>query len=118
MRLPDSGSILGSILDGLGRLPTDGTGVSIAAVTEAQLMGAIDAMVRGDIEYVILEDDDEFLQAAGDGDGPYALQFSSASSGGLLEVAGGVNVATLRSVFAAYRSGDRTCRDRFRWSPV
>ena len=117
MRLPDSGSVLESILGDLGRAPADGTGVWVAAVTDTQVAGAIDAMGRGDIEYVILEDGGEFLQAAGDGDGPYALQFSSASSG-LQEVAGGVNVEAVRSAFAAYRRGERTWRDRFRWSPV
>ena len=75
-------------------------------------------MVRGDIEYVIVEDGDAFLQAAGSGDGPYALQLSASPGGALQEVAGGVNEETLRSTFAAYRRGERTWRDRFRWSPA
>ena len=54
-------------------------------------MDALDAMTRGEIEYVILEEGDEFLQAAGDGAGPYALQFSPASGDGLEEVGGGVD---------------------------
>ena len=78
MRLPDSGSLLGSIVNGLGHTVADGNGIAIDAVTEAQLGEALTAMASGDLEYVILEDGDAFVQAAGDGAGPYALQFSPA----------------------------------------
>src|SRR4051812_7949772 len=101
MRLPESGSAIASIVAGLGRTTMDGTGVTVAAVTEAQLVDALEAMARGDIEYVILEDGDTFVQAAGDGAGPYALQFSPVPGDGLQEVRGGVDGTMMRAVLLA-----------------
>jgi hypothetical protein len=118
MRLPESGSLLGSIVSGLGHTTADGTGVTVDGVTEAQLVDAVAAMSRGDIEYVVLEDGAEFVQAAGDGAGPYALQFSPASGGGLEEAAGGVDASTVRSALLAYRRGDPAWRRSLRWSPL
>ncbi len=54
MRLPDSGSLLGSIVNGLGHTTADGNGIAIDAVGEAQLAEALTAMASGDLEYVIL----------------------------------------------------------------
>ncbi len=118
MRLPESGSLIGSIVTGLGRTVVDGNGIAVDAVTEAQLVEALVAMAAGELEYVILEDGDEFLQAAGDGGGPYALQFNPASGDGLLEVQGGVSDAAMRTALLAYRRGDRAWRSPFRWSAL
>jgi hypothetical protein len=117
MRLPESGSLLGSLLHGLGHTAADGSGVAVDGVTEAQLAGALAAMTRGDIEYVIVEDGEAFVQAAGDGGGPYALQFSAAS-GAMEEVPGGADEATMRAVLLAYRRGDPSWRGSCRWSAL
>jgi hypothetical protein len=116
MRLPESGSLLGSILSGLGASPVEDTGVAVASVTEPQLVEAIDAMARGDIEYVILENGDEFLQAAGEGPGPYALQFSSASGDSMIEVPGGVDANAVRAALLDYRRGGTHWRSSSQWS--
>jgi hypothetical protein len=118
MRLPDSGSLIGSILNGLGHTTADGSGVAVDGVTEAQLVDALGAMTRGEIEYVILEEGAAFVQAAGDGGGPYALQSSLVSGDGLEEVRGGVDGPTVRAALLAYRRGDRAWRGQCRWSPV
>jgi hypothetical protein len=118
MRLPESGSVIGSIAGGLGRTTMDGTGIAVDAVTEPQLGDALDAMARGDIEYVILEDGDAFVQAAGDGAGPYALQLSPGSGDGLQEVRGGVGGETMRGVLLAYRRGDPAWCGSCRWTPL
>ncbi|MEO5822012.1 MAG: hypothetical protein ABIT71_16030 [Vicinamibacteraceae bacterium] len=118
MRLPESGSLIGSIVSGLGHTVADGNGIAVDAVTETQLGEALTAMAAGELEYVILEDGEEFLQAAGDGDGPYALQFSPASGDGLQEVPGGVTAAAMRAALQAYRRGDRDWRRPFQWSAV
>ena len=86
MRLPESGSLIASVAAGLGHATADGTGIAVDAVTEPQLVEALDALVRGDIEYVIVEDGDAFLQAAGEGAGRYTLQYSPASGDGMVEV--------------------------------
>jgi hypothetical protein len=119
LRLPDSGSLLGSVLSGLGRSAIDdGSGIAIPAVTEAQLAEAIAAMTRGDIEYVILESGDAFLQAAGEGQGPYALQFSPASGAAMIEVPGGVDANTMRAVLLGYYAGDPGWRGACRWAAM
>jgi hypothetical protein len=118
LRLPESGSLLESALSGLGRSSIDGNGVAIPAVTEAQLAEAIAAMTRGDIEYVILESGDAFLQAAGEDTGPYALQFSPASGGAMTEVPGGVDANTMRAVLLAYCAGNADWRGACRWAPL
>ena len=41
-----------------------------------QLDEALSALTRGDVEYLILEEGDCFLQVAGEGDGPYQVQRS------------------------------------------
>jgi hypothetical protein len=66
--------------------------------------------------YVVLEQDDEFLQAAGDGAGPYALQHSVGDQ--LVEAPGGVDAATMRKVMLAYRRGDPAWRGAIAWAPV
>jgi hypothetical protein len=110
LRLPESGSILESLLNHLGHTTGTPAGPVVEATDEAQVERALDALERGDIEFVILEDDDAFLQAAGSGDGPYALQFSPDSSGRLLEAPGGVDRQTMRRSMMAYARGDATWR--------
>jgi hypothetical protein len=118
MRLPDTGPLAASVLSALGRAIADGSGVTVEGVTEAQLGEALAGLARGDIEYVILESGDEFVQAAGEGAGPYALQFNPAADGGLLEVPGGVSDAAMRAALLAYRRGDPGWRRPFQWLPL
>jgi hypothetical protein len=117
LRVPDSGSLLGSLLSGLGRSLEEGGDLALPAVTAPQLDEAIAAMTRGDIEYLILEDGGAFLQAAGDGDGPYALQVDP-GDGGLLEVPGGVSAAQMRAALLSYRAGEPGWRGPHRWAPI
>jgi hypothetical protein len=118
MRLPDSGSLIASVLSGLGHTVTDGQGIAVEGVTEAQLDEALGALSQGHIEYLILEDGDAFVQAAGEGAGPYALQYSPASGDGLLEVPGGVGEAATRGALRAYLRGDPAWRRPFQWSAM
>jgi hypothetical protein len=117
MRLPDSG-MLESLLKGLGSSTMEGHDGAVESVTTAQLIEAIAAMERGDIEYVILEDGEEFLQAAGAGEGPYALQFSPPSRGAMEEARGGVDALTVRTVFLAYHRRDPAWRGGCAWSAI
>lgn len=116
MRLPESGSLLAAVANGLGRAIADGEGVAVEGVAEAQLADAVAALVRGEIEYVILEDGDEFLQAAGEGAGPYLLQFNPAGGDALQDVPGGVAEAAMRDALLAYRRGDPGWRRAFDWA--
>jgi hypothetical protein len=118
MRLPESGSLLATLASGLGRTIADGEGVAVEGVSETDLATALASLSRGEIEYVILESGDEFVQAAGEGAGPYALQFNPASGDGLSEVPGGVGDAAMRAALLAYRRGDPGWRRPFQWSPI
>jgi len=118
MRLPESGSLVASLASGLGRTIADGESVAVEHVTEASLTAALSALSRGEIEYVILEDGDEFLQAAGEGGGPYALQLDPGGGAGLLEVPGGVSEAAMRETLLAYRRGDIGWRRSFQWAAL
>lgn len=118
MRIPDSGTLLGSMLSSLGRTPASGDDRTIDSVTDAQLVEAIAAMERGDVEYVILDNGAEFIQAAGDGDGPYALQFSPASGDAMEQAHGGVDASTVRAVLLAYLRGDAAWRSACAWSAM
>jgi hypothetical protein len=108
LRTPGSGGVLESLLNGLGRTASSGDDWTLEGVSEAQLAEALDAMQRGDIEYVILEHGDDFLQTAGEGDGPYALEFNSA--GNMEEIRGGADATTMRAALFAYRRGDPAWR--------
>jgi len=117
MRIPGSGTILEALLSGLGRTTASGDDHAVDRVNDEQVVAAFDAMARGDIEYVILESGDEFLQAAGEGAGPFALQFQ-ASSGVMQEVRGGVDAATARVALLAYCRGDGGWRGTATWSAM
>ena len=115
LRLPESGSLLATLVNGLGRTIADGEGVAIEDVAEGQLVEALSALSRGEIEYVILEEGDEFVQAAGEGTGPYALQCNPAGGAGLQDVPGGVSEAAMREALLAYRRGEAGWRRAFQW---
>lgn len=116
MRLPESGSWLGSLLSSLGGPVNPGAdGVEVDSVDEPQLLQALESMANGDIEFVILEDGEQFLQAAGDGDGPYQLEYQGDGNVPLLAVSGGVNRQTLQRAMLAYRRRERGWRDAHAW---
>lgn len=116
MKLPDSGSWLGTLF-------SDGTTVHSDAfvvhdVSEPQLVEALDSMARGDVEFVILEDGDAFIQAAGQGDGAYELNYKAAGDESLYEVSGGVRADVARNALLSYRRGDGRWHIGQPWSPL
>lgn len=114
LRWPDSGSLIDSLCSGSSQTSTSGSG-SLAGVTTLQLDDALAALQRGELEYVILEDGDRFLQTAGDGDGPYQVQVTE--DGGMLhDVDGGTDAATMHRIVRAYLHGDATWRNAL-WEP-
>jgi hypothetical protein len=118
LRLPPSGLLLDSLLGGLGTTAGSAGDTTIRTPTAEQLAAAIDAMTKGYMEYVILEDRGQFVQAAGEGGGPYALQHFPGGSDAMLEVTGGVDAETMRKVLEAYRRGDMGWRGALAWVPM
>jgi hypothetical protein len=47
-----------------------------------------------------------FLQAAGEGAGPYAVEFSPGTGQDLIEISAGADVNTMREALRRYRRGD------------
>ena len=119
MRLPGSGTLLESVLNGLGQpaVPTE-NGTSIDDVSEPQLQKALSSLAGGEIEFVILERGGEFLQVAGGGGGPYALEHCASEGAALTAVDGGVDRATAERVMLAFRRGDMAWREPRSWVPV
>jgi hypothetical protein len=116
LRLPSTGSLLGSLLDNLGASFVEPSAdATVGDVSEPHLLEALDALERGDIEYVVLEHGDEFVQAAGAGDGAYVLQAGSAATEARFEVPGGVDGPTLRRALVGYRRGDPQWRGALIW---
>lgn len=116
MKLPDSGSWLDALFSDTTSAHL-GDAFVMRDVSEADLVAAIESMVRGDIEFVILEDGDAFIQAAGQDDGPYQLNFKPANDDQLYEVAGGVSGDAMKSGLRSYRNGDGRWHAAQRWSP-
>ncbi len=122
MKWPGSGSWIDALLqDGSSALDT-GDGYVVRDVSETQLLEAVDAMVRGDIEFVILESGgdkgDAFIQAAGQGDGPYEINYKPANDDTLQAVPGGVSGDAMRAALVSYRRGDGRWHGAHRWAPL
>lgn len=78
LHLPDGSNFI----DILVSTDTAYRGDSDAVVPDAdddKLTAALTAMARGEIEYVILTDDNRFLQAAGDARSGYVLEYNDGS---------------------------------------
>jgi hypothetical protein len=118
LRLPASGLLLESLLGGLGTPGIEPGNTTVRHPTPDQLSAAIEAMAGGHMEYVILEEGGQFLQAAGDGNGPYALQYFAGAGEPIIEVPGGVDAETVRTVLAAYLRGEPAWRGALAWQPV
>lgn len=114
LRWPDSGSLLDSLLSEAGDPATSGSG-GLSDVTPEHLDAAIAALQRGDVEYLILEDGARFLQAAGEGDGPYQVQVTNDGET-LHDIDDGVDAVTMQRILRAYLRGDDTWRAA-PWTP-
>ena len=73
-------------------------------------------------EFIILQTDDgeflRFLQAAGEGDGPYVLEYCDEANGAHRQVAGELTKEQTRTAFLDYFDGKPIWCDRFRWTDL
>ena len=117
LRLPESGSLAESLLNSLGRTVANAApGSTVGDVTATQLSSALDALARGDIEFVVLENGDDFLQAAGGA--PFMLQHNDGQTKMMSAAVGGVDERTLRAAFSAFLRGDASWRTLCRWDRI
>jgi len=77
-------------------------------VSSEALGSALDALSRGEIEFVILEAGDDFVQAAGDGDGRYQLEHFAED--GTVTASADASFAAVAAVFNSYMTGDEAWR--------
>lgn len=87
--------------------------------TEDHLIDALVALERGDIEYVILEDDASkmFMQAAGDASGGYMLQYNQGQDDSKLGAQGSISGIQVTAALTSFLNHDPAWRTMFRWEP-
>lgn len=98
-----------------------GTGGGVKTnVTEDDLIDALAALENGELEYIILEDDqtNTFMQAAGDGSGGYVLEYNDGKGDAMLQAQGDVTGDTLTEALSAYLNHDVTWRTLFTWQHI
>lgn len=115
LEVPSRSPFMDSLLDGSDI--TDGTSGSVVQhVTEGQVMDALAALGRGDIEFVILSDGSRFLQAAGDARSGYTLEYNDGSDKEQFRAANRkISAADLATAFGAYFRNDVAWRTAFSW---
>lgn len=76
-----------------------------------------DDLLRG--EYVILTaPNGDFMQAAGDDDGPYVLEHRTVETGVHIQSVGEYTKEEIRNAFLAFLRGDESWREGFEWQPL
>jgi hypothetical protein len=88
--------------------------------TEDDLIEALAALERGDVEYVILEDETKlFLQAAGDAASGYILEHNNPHDDSMMmRAAGNVSAAQLTGALTAFLNRDPSWRTMFTWARI
>lgn len=89
--------------------------IALAEVTPAQLDDAIAALVRGDVEYLALHDAGTFVQVAGDGAGPYEIEYNPGQLADQVRVPGGIAVDPLRAALHGYLGRDPSWAAPLTW---
>lgn len=120
LRTPDTSGLIGYLLSSAGRtgLEEFASSETIGGATEADLLGTLDFMADGNIEYVILEDGERFLQGAGEGDGPYQLEHCPGDADAMTHVPSGVDRAGLRDAMTSFLGGDTAWQTAHDWAPL
>lgn len=96
----------------------DGTGGGVKAnATEDDLIDALAAMERGDLEYVILEDNASkmFMQAAGEARSGYDLEYNNGVDDSMFRAQGKISGAQVTDAFTAFLNRDVAWRTMFVW---
>jgi hypothetical protein len=104
----------GSIFDSSALSATN----AASAATPERLGQALDALAQGRIEFVGLGEGDQFVQAAGQGEGPYLLQYQPPGGGAMVHVPAGADRATVVRVFHQVLAGDPAWHQGLTWQPL
>lgn len=98
----------------------DSSNVAYPNATEEQLIEALAALERGDIEFVIVQDDrtPRFIQTSGGPAEGYYLQYSEGQDDSMFEVQGTLSGADVTAALAAFLNRDPAWRTMHEWRPV
>ena len=118
LRIPGGGAFLTGMFGGQDGGLVGSESVIVAAepdLTPAHLDEVLARLNRGEIEYVSLTHEPAFLQAAGEGVGPYQLEYNPGQLENQVGVAGGVPLDDVRRVFLAFMAGDPSWSKSHEW---
>jgi len=107
----------GDLVASLFSTPIEGSGSSVPAPSAAQVSSAIEGLAEGWIEYVILQEGDEFVQAAGEGNGPYRLERCEGDPAGIWYADGPIDRSTLTTVLLSFHRRDADWTAHVPWLP-
>ena len=112
MRVPSGGSVFDALAN---TTPYDGNDTAIEGVTLEQLDQALTALHAGHIEYIVLADGEAFLQVAGEGEGPYQVEYNPGQVEDQIQSVSGASIATVAAAMRRYRGGDPDWPTLFVW---
>ena len=103
-----------------GSLPMVGAGgAQVVPATPEALEELLRAVWEGWIEFLIVEEGDVFVQVAGQGEGPYVLQYQPPGGADMLQVPGaGVDGQTMCTVLRKVVAGDPSWHVGLSWEVV
>lgn len=115
IHIPSGGSFLDTLFKTNEIYGGDADNV-IPDADEKKLRDTLAAFERGDCEYIILQDDNRFLQAAGDIKSGYALEYNDGSDSFQFRATNrNISNDDLTSAFVSYLNGDASWRGKFTW---
>jgi hypothetical protein len=115
LTVPSGSPFMDSLLD-MSNVADGVSGSLIQNVTEQQVLDALAALGRGDIEFVILNDGNRFMQAAGDARSGYILEYNEGSAKEQFRATiRTISDADLTAAFRAYFQNDPTWKTLFSW---
>lgn len=85
--------------------------------TETHLIDALAVLERGDIEFVILEDNASkmFMQVAGDSHSGYILEYNTGQDDSMFRAHGSVSGIQITAALTAFLNRDSSWRTLFDW---
>ena len=92
------------------------SGSSCDSVTEADLVSLFDREWGADEFAILAQEGEVYIQAAGEGDGPYVLEYRDGDEGSHFECARTLSKAEVRSAFMKYLKGDGSWKSDFEWT--
>lgn len=116
IHVPGSGGFLDALLN-TNEAYEGASDTVIPDATTDKLRNALAMMERGDSEYVILQDDNRFLQAAGDAKSGYTLEYNEGSDKVQYRAVNTkLSGAEITDAFVAYLNQDPEWKTKFRWT--